>query len=152
MSKFIVTKELGRLARWLRILGFDTVYYKGDNRGSLIIEALREDRIIITRNKKKIDDLGKKTIVIDSSNLLEQLNELIKKVSVFLDRNKMFTRCVLCNTVLDEVRKDVVRDNVPEYVFKTHNTFMRCSNCKKIYWEGSHWGNINKVLDSLRKE
>ncbi|HIE36152.1 MAG TPA: hypothetical protein EYP89_02825 [Candidatus Omnitrophica bacterium] len=57
--KFILTKELGRLARWMRILGFDTIYFKSDNIGTLIVEALRENRIIITRRKQKIEGLEK---------------------------------------------------------------------------------------------
>ena len=152
MNKFIVTKELGKLARWLRILGFDTVYYTSDNMGSLIIEALRGDRVIVTRRRAKIDELDKRTVVITSSELKEQLRELRTKLNLHFDESKMFSRCVLCNSILFKTDKDSVKNEVPEYVFNTHNIFMKCNCCKKIYWEGTHWGNIKNVLSSLGGE
>jgi uncharacterized protein with PIN domain len=147
--KFIVTKELGRLARWLRILGFDTIYFKSDNKGTLILEALREDRIIITRSKQKRDELKKKTIEITSCNLEEQLKEIIIALNIKIDEKKMFTRCTLCNEPLVEVEKESVKDLAPEYVYKTKSLFMKCPGCNKIYWHGSHWGRVKEVIELL---
>jgi hypothetical protein len=147
--RFIVTKELGRLSRWLRILGFDVVYFKSDNIGTLILEALREDRLIVTRKKRKIGDLEKKTVMILSAELEEQLKEIISKAGLKIEENKMFTRCTVCNCVLQEVKKEDVKEMVPEYVYKSQNFFMCCPECKKIYWQGSHWGNIKEVIAKL---
>ena len=147
--KFVLTKELGRLVRWLRILGFDTVYFKSDNKGTLILEALREDRIIITRTKEKIGDLEKKTVVVLSNKLEEQLKEVINKLNLKVDENKMFTRCTICNEILKEVKKEDVKKNIPGYVYKTQNLFMQCLSCGKVYWQGSHWGNVKKTIASL---
>jgi len=146
-----VTKELGKLVRWLRILGFDTLYYTSDNIGSLIIEALRDDRIIVTRRRAKIDELDKKTVVVESNELKEQLRELKAKLNLHFYENKMFSRCVLCNSILFKAEKTSIKNEVPEYVFNNHNIFMRCNYCKKIYWEGTHWGNIKNVLNSLEE-
>lgn len=147
--KFILTKELGKLARWIRIFGFDATYYTSEAFGSLIIEALRDDRVIITRCKKKIAPLEKKTVVITSDNILRQLQEVIQKLGLSIDKNMMFTRCVVCNRLLEEVQKREIKDKVPAYVFETHTQFMHCPECKRIYWEGSHWGNIRKTLESI---
>lgn len=148
MYKFIVTKELGKLARWLRILGFDTSYYVSDSIGSLIIESLREDRIIVTKRRGKIDEL-KKVIVVNSNDVKMQLKEIMEKLDLVIDKDKMFMRCVLCNELLRKITKEEAKDKVPEYVFKIHTDFMTCIKCGRIYWQGSHWGNINNVLKDI---
>ncbi len=145
--KFIVTKEMGRLARWLRILGFDTLYFKSDNKGTLVLEALREDRIIITRSKEIHEELKKKTIQITSCNLKEQIKEIITVLNIKLDEKKMFTRCTLCNTALEDIEKEKVQGIAPEYVYKTQEHFMKCPACNKIYWHGSHWGRVKEVIE-----
>ncbi|MDD5194594.1 MAG: Mut7-C RNAse domain-containing protein [Candidatus Omnitrophica bacterium] len=144
--KFIVTKELGKLSRWLRIAGFDTLYFTKDNLGTLIITALRDQRTIVTRKRGKIDDLEKNTVVISSENLKEQLAELFTKLSLVVDKKAMFSRCTLCNEVLQEAKKDKLRDFLPPYVYMHQDYFMQCPGCKKIYWRGSHWGNIKEAL------
>jgi len=147
--KFILTKELGRLARWLRILGFDVTYYDSNNLGTLIIEALREERIIVTRRKSKIDELEKKTVVIAYDDVKGQLRQLIEKLNLQIDKGRMFTRCVICNQILVEAKKEEMKNRVPEYVFKTQKDFMACPSCQRVYWQGSHWGNINKILEDI---
>lgn len=147
--KFILTKEIGRLSRWLRILGFDTVYFASDNLGTLILEALREDRIIITRKKAKIDDLEKKTVVISSEKLERQLKEVVEKLNLKIAPEQLFSRCAMCNTILGEVEKAAVKEVVPPYVYKTQKLFRQCPGCKRIYWQGSHWGNVKKALKGI---
>ena len=147
--KFIVTKELGRLARWLRILGFDTVYFSSDNKGTLIVQALREDRIIVTRSKAKREELKKKSVEIASNELKAQLKEVIKALNIKIDEKRMFTRCTLCNEPLVEVEKEEVKGLVPEYVYKTKSLFMKCPACNKIYWQGSHRGRVKEVIKLL---
>jgi uncharacterized protein with PIN domain len=144
--KFILTNELGRLVRWLRILGFDTVYFKSNNIGTLIIETLREDRFIITRRQTKIDDLQKRTLVLTSDNLKEQLKDVMQNLKLQINENEMFTRCPMCNTVLTEIKKEEAKERIPSYVYGTQNEFRQCNLCKKLYWKGTHWGNIKEAL------
>ncbi len=146
--KFILTKELGRLSRWLRILGFDTIYYRGDTLGTLIIQALRDNRTIITR-RKDIKHLQKCTVVVDSNKLYAQLQEVKDKLSLKIDKEKMFTRCTLCNRELKEVEKEKVKKLIPEYVYQHQKLFRYCSACNKVYWAGSHWGNVSEVIAKL---
>lgn len=147
--KFILTNELGKLARWLRIMGFDAVYFKSNNIGTLIIQALREDRIIVTRRQSKIDDLEKKTVVLKNDNLNRQLNEVINKLNLKINENEIFTRCAVCNEILVKVKKEEVKDFIPEHVYKTKNEFRQCVQCNRVYWQGSHWGNIKEVIIKL---
>jgi uncharacterized protein with PIN domain len=147
--KFILTKELGRLAKWLRILGFDTAYFNQDNLSSLIIQALREERIIITRNQRLPKSTGLKIVLIKQEVLKEQLQEILKILKIQPDSDMMFSRCIICNVELTDIRKDKVKDRVPEYVFKTQDKFITCPRCNRIYWSGTHWGNVAKTLDRI---
>lgn len=146
--KFIVTTELGRLATWLKVLGFDTVVEK--NKREIVIRSLREDRIIVTRDSKMSRFTGVRMFKIESDFVEEQVGQLIKELNIKIDRNNIFKRCILCNEILDIVKKDEVKDGVPPYVFNTHESFMKCPKCRKIYWQGSHWELVNRFLDKLK--
>jgi uncharacterized protein with PIN domain len=147
--KFIVTKEVGRLARWLRILGFDAVYYDQDNTARVLLLALREQRIVVTRNKLLFDTISAKAVYLTQEKVEEQLTAVIEKLGIGIDEEKMFSRCVLCNKVLVPVDKQSIKERVPAYVYKTQDAFMECSRCLRVYWPGTHWGNIRKALKGL---
>lgn len=146
--KFIASRELGRLVKWLRILGFDTAYFK-ENKSSLIICALREERLVLTRNKVLLKDRALKTLFIKSEEIKEQLKQIKGDLNIEFDSSKMFTRCILCNMVLSRVAKDEVVSKVPKYVFDTQEEFSRCSQCNRIYWQGTHWGNVQHCLEEI---
>lgn len=147
--KFILTKELGRLAKWLRILGFDTAYFKQDKLSSLIIHALREERIVLTRNQRLPKERGLRVIFIQSETIKKQVAEILNTLKIKPDRGMMFSRCILCNAELTEIAKEKVKDRVPEYVFKTQEHFITCPECKRIYWQGTHWGNVRETLGKI---
>ena len=148
--KFILTKELGRLAKWLRILGFDTVYYNRDNLSSLIIQALRDERIILTRNQRLPQARGMKILLIKNEKIKKQVEEVLKTLKIRPDPEIMFSRCILCNEELADMAKDKVKDKVPDYVFKTQEDFITCPKCQRIYWQGTHWGNVQKTLEEIK--
>ncbi|MFA5410700.1 MAG: Mut7-C RNAse domain-containing protein [Candidatus Omnitrophota bacterium] len=147
--KLILTKELGRLAKWLRILGLDTVYSKEDNPGSLIIRALRDDRVIITRNHRLSKPSGIKVVLLKSERLREQIPEISRALKIRPDKKTMFNRCTICNELLAEISKPAAKDKVPEYVFQTQEAFLACPQCKRIYWPGTHWGNVARILEEI---
>ena len=147
--KFIVTKEAGKLARWLRILGYDTIYYTGIDKGRLIIEALRDGRIIITRSKGSFGVLKTKTVHVCGNEVSAQLKEVLRTLSLSVDKKKMFSRCAFCNHALCVVEKHTVERQVPSFVFQTHDVFRRCPACGKVYWEGTHWGNIRETIEKI---
>ncbi len=146
MVKFILTEEVGKLCRWLRILGFDAEYFSEDNLGSLVIKALRENRIIVTR-RKRIDDL--RFIKVYANDVKEQLREVLRQLNLKPDEEKMFTRCVICNKTLEKVEKEKVKEKVPLYVYQTQNEFYQCPVCLRIYWQGTHWGNVKETIKEL---
>jgi len=147
--KFILTKELGRLSRWLRILGYDSEYFQSDNSGSLIIRALRDNRIILTRNHHLPQLRGVRIVLIKTECLKEQLPELVKVLGLKPEAAKMFSRCLLCNMELVIADKEKIKDKVPEYVFETQDDFLSCPACQRIYWNGTHWGNVAKTLREI---
>ena len=147
--KLLLTRELGRLAKWLRILGFDTEYFKEANISSLIIQALRENRVIITRNHRLPRSAGLRVVLIKEEKLKEQLREVLKALEISLDSVLMFSRCIICNEELVEIAKDQIKDRVPEYVFNTQKDFISCPKCERIYWQGTHWGNVETILKEI---
>lgn len=147
--KFIITKELGRLSKWLRILGFDAAYFTRDSMGSLIIEALKDDRIILTRYHKIPQNRGVKILNVNSDSVKEQLSQVLSELQLKPDQEFMFTRCILCNAALESIEKEKVKTRVPEYVFNTQENFITCPLCKRIYWQGTHWGNVQKILKEI---
>ncbi|MCK9614005.1 MAG: Mut7-C RNAse domain-containing protein [Candidatus Omnitrophica bacterium] len=149
--KFIVTRELGKLVRWLRIIGFDAVFYDKESKGTLIIQALRDDRIIVTRTKERIDDLQKKTIVVTCDNVKEQLQEVIGKLKLKIEEEKMFSRCTLCNELLVAAKKEEVKELIPERVYNQQTAFKKCSACGKVYWQGSHLAKVSAIVNEFQR-
>jgi hypothetical protein len=148
--KFLLTKELGRLAKWLRILGFDARYSQEVKSATLIIEALREGRQIITRNHHLPKPKGQKIIILESEKIQEQLPEVLKALKISADSAKMFTRCIVCNAELIDIEKESVKGKVPEYVYQTQEDFLACPQCKRIYWQGTHWGNVQQIMKEIK--
>ena len=144
--KFIITKELGRLARWLRILGFDAEYFPDPNRSSLIITSLRDARIILTRNGHMSPVSGIRMLRIKHDELKNQLAQVMRELDIKLDEDALFTRCILCNKELESAKKESIKDKVPEYVYESQKDFVICPSCKRVYWHGTHWGNVRKML------
>ena len=148
--KFLLTRELGRLSKWLRILGFDAEYYNQDNVSTLIIQALRDNRIIITRNSRLPKPTGIRIVLISSEKINQQVPEVVGLLKLKLDSSRMFTRCIICNRELAPIDKHQVKDKVPEYVFNTQEEFVTCPRCQRIYWQGTHWGNVARTLEEIK--
>ena len=117
----------------------------------MIVQALRDERIILTRNQRLPQSRGVTIIRITAETLKAQIPQITKALKIKLDSQRMFTRCILCNEALTDIEKEKVRDWVPEYVFKTQNDFVRCPKCNRIYWQGTHWGNVASTLKEIDK-
>ncbi len=149
-AKFIADKMLGRLAKWLRILGYDTSYFNGEKRSDLIIWSLREERIILSRDSHLGKRQGFGRLILESDMVEEQLKKVIEYFSLRIDTSKIFTRCVICNHLLEKILKSEVKDKVPSYVFETQDKFMSCRRCQKIYWQGTHWDKVKKIVGEIK--
>jgi len=150
MAKLLLTKELGRLAKWLRILGYDAEYARESNPASLIIQALRQERVILTRNHRLPASRGIKIITLKTQKLKEQLVETLRELKVDPQTDRMFSRCTICNKELVSIDKTKIKGKVPEYVYNTQENFFVCTACNRIYWQGTHWGNVNSIMKEIK--
>jgi uncharacterized protein with PIN domain len=148
--KFLVDRMLGKLAKGLRMLGYDVVYYRGEDAYPMISLARREGRVILTRNTKLIPKRTEDRIIqVTENNPYLQLKELLQKRYVTLDEEKFFSRCLVCNALLDEIPRDEVEGEVPDFIFRQHKEFFRCPQCQRIYWPGTHQKNMQKKIEEL---
>ena len=128
---------LGKLAKWLRVLGHDTHYQSYYQEGD-IERLVKEGRYLLSRHKKR-SERYRSAILINSNHVGVQLAELNKKVCLAPDQSNWFGRCLICNTLLKESRMAEARENVPEYIYYQNVTALRfCPSCGRYYWPGSH--------------
>ena len=148
--KFIVDRMLGKLAKQLRMLGYDALYYRGEDVYPLIRLGRQEGRVILTRNTKLIPRRPEDVILrITEDQPLLQLKELIQKANIEIDEGKVFSRCLLCNTLLDPISRMEVEGKVPDFIFYQQKEFLRCPQCQRIYWPGSHQENMQRRIEAL---
>jgi uncharacterized protein with PIN domain len=147
--QFAADKMLGRLARWLRIIGQDVIYGPDLSGAGLIRAARRENRQILTRDRA----LGRKNpppyLLIRSDHFREQLKQVIEEFGLEPLKDA-FTRCVECNTRFEPVEKTEVESKVPPYVFGTQEKFSFCRKCRRVYWPATHQQKMLEELKSLR--
>jgi uncharacterized protein with PIN domain len=148
--KFLADRMLGKLAKELRMLGYDTLYYRGENTYPLIKLAREEGRVILTRNSKLIPRRPEDRIVrVMEDKPALQLRELIQKKVISLNEENLFSRCLLCNMFLDEILREEAEGKVPDFIFYQLKAFSRCPQCLKIYWQGSHQDHMGKKIEEL---
>lgn len=150
---FIADAMLGSLAKWLRILGFDTLYFKTIDDNELVKIARQEQRILLTRDthlvkRKKIDSY----ILIRSNEVSGQLKEVLLWIKNQGSKVKGNPRCAVCNGELSTADKESVANDVPEHVFLNFSSFFRCQSCGKVYWEGSHKKEMDAKIQEVLKE
>ena len=145
--KFLADNMLGSLARWLRFLGFDTAYPDVLTDKDLKELARQENRVLLTRDKElsKAKDIA--VVYIESIDLKEQLVQVVANYNLKI--TSAFSRCSLCNSLLDPVDKKEVEGKVPEKVFNLQDEYWECQKCKKFYWQGTHYQGIKKKLEEL---
>jgi uncharacterized protein with PIN domain len=143
--RFIADVMLGRLARWLRALGYDTLYFSDMEDAALARRALAEGRILLTRDVELTRRRGLETSLIVDDDVTRQLRQVVR--ARHLSTQDAFTRCIHCNTRLVECEGVEAEPYVPPYVYATQTRFRRCSNCGRIYWRGTHWARMRAALD-----
>jgi len=149
--KFIADAMLGRLARWLRILGHDVVYESSISDNDLIARAIHERRIILTMDRKLAErESAKNSLLINSPSYKEQLKQVITHYNIDY-KSGIFTRCLVCNNLLEPIEKEKIKDRIPPYVYSTQDEFDICQQCGRIYWSGTHRVKMLKMLDEILK-
>ncbi|MGO9116282.1 MAG: Mut7-C RNAse domain-containing protein [Desulfomonilaceae bacterium] len=134
---FDVDGMLGRLAKWLRILGFDAAYPRS---------APTADRYFVTTRKQK----GILQIIIVTANdSMQQLKQVLTAISVRPDPSMFFSRCLICNIPVVEISRADAAGQVPEEIFGSRSEFHECPRCRRVYWEGSHLSRMSRRLKSV---
>jgi uncharacterized protein with PIN domain len=153
--RFIVDHNVGKLARWLRMMGYDSVFFEGPDDSAMVRQALAEGRIVLTRDtgimKRRVVISGRlKAVLLGSEDPDEQMRQLLGSVDL-LAGARPFTLCLECNAALVERSPAEVRDRVPPYVFRTQEQYMECPRCRRVYWRGTHWQAMKKKLEEMRE-
>jgi uncharacterized protein with PIN domain len=147
--RFLVDSMLGTLAKWLRILGFDTAYHAHLDDDEIVRLARAEGRVLLTRDTGLSRRKGLRCLLVESSLLEEQLSQVLQAFD--LDSTAPFSRCPVCNILLEDVSKHEARGQVPPYVFQTQDAFRLCPECGRFYWRGTHWQKMLQRVDKLKE-
>ncbi len=153
---FLIDAMLGNIAKKLRLLGYDSSYSSSIKDSKLIEEAIKDDRIIVTKDQQ-LTNLAKKEklpfILITANKEIEQILQIYKKLK--LEKGKIdasTSRCTLCNGTLNPIEKNLLYKKIPEGIFKNSKNFWLCSICNKIYWQGSHIDNLQEFVLRLNEK
>jgi len=152
--RFIADNNVGKLARWLRLIGYDTLLFKQKDDGQMIKIALSENRVILTKdtqfmNRRLVTNGTLKTIHIKQDDPKLQVQELVETLN--LDYHfKPFSLCLECNRALIARDRQEVQNLVPTHVLETQTQYTECPACHRIYWPGTHWQAMVKKLQDLQ--
>ena len=147
--RFVADAMVGKLARWLRVLGLDVLYDSSLDDHQLVALARREGRVLLTRDVPLASGTnGPERFLIESGEFREQLLQVVRVYRLDPWRG-LFSRCIDCNTLLEPALPEETRDRVPPYVFSTQTRFKRCRHCDKILWGGTHRNHMRRLLEGL---
>ncbi|MFC1921091.1 Mut7-C RNAse domain-containing protein [Chloroflexota bacterium] len=154
--KFIVDHNAGKLVKRLRMMGYDTVFFTGEDDWAMVITALHEDRIVLTKDtaimKMGVAISGKlKTMLIRSDKPEEQIKQVIRAYGLN-NESGFFTICMECNRLLEKKTREQVKDKVPPYVLQTQSDFMECPSCNRIFWKGTHWQAMAEEIKKMMRD
>jgi len=147
---------LGKLTRWLRMMGHDAVYLNDAKDQDLVKDAIKEERVLLTSDValyRYATARGVEAFLVKGRTEAERLASLANRFKLDLEVDTSQSRCPTCGSLLEVASKDQVRGKVPETTFNVFDEFWTCPSpqCGKVYWQGSHWENIGAVLEEARK-
>jgi uncharacterized protein with PIN domain len=150
--RFLADCNVGRLARWLRALGYDASYHTRIGDAELVREAAAESRVVLTRDrdltKRRVIQSGVvRAILIRDDDVTKQLRQVFAELG--LELKEALTRCIECNSELQPRVASTVAERVPHYVRMTQSRYSECPDCGRIYWAGTHWQRMREVLAGL---
>ncbi len=153
--KFIADGMLGKLSRWLRMLGQDVEYSTQLSDDELLAAAKTEGRILLTRDfelYQRAIGRGIEAFYVQGKTESERLAELAKRFSVPLEIDMDKSHCPRCNAKLNAATKEQVKDDVEENTFLYYDRFWKCPNCGHVYWQGAHWKQITQTLNQAQQK
>jgi uncharacterized protein with PIN domain len=148
-NKFIADINLGNIVKYMRVLGLDLFYDSLLSTREIIEISKRENRVILTKNRKllKFKDVSH-GIFIRPGTTTEQIRRIIDYLDI-KDNIKPFSRCLRCNTILKSVQKEKILDRIPPKTKEFCDEYVQCQFCDKIYWKGTHFINMQKVVRQI---
>jgi len=145
-AQFVADAMLGKLAKWLRVLGYDT-YYQPGYTPEILASLVGEGRVLLTRHRKRAEQSGHMGVLIHSNHVGEQLSELARALNLKPDPSAWFSRCLVCNVPLSASSEADAREKVPDYIFHQNvNQIRFCPTCGRHYWPGSHRSRMEAQL------
>ena len=154
-QRFLADAMLGRLARWLRIMGFDTAYLKSAGDDEVLERARSSGRVLLTRDAglaARAEGEGVRVLRVEGNSLEGQLAQVAAAFSLQLKEEPGFERCALCNTPLEPVEREQAEGRVPAGTFERAGEFFFCPRCQKFYWHGGHWKDIRSKVHAIEKK
>ena len=135
------------------MMGFDSLFFSGEDDSQMVRQALVEDRILLTRDtgimKRRVVTSGRlKAVLMESEEPEQQMRQIVSAIDI-KSQSQPFTICLECNQPLIERNPSEVKDRVPPYVYKTQTKYMECPECHRIYWRGTHWKAMLNKLDGI---
>jgi uncharacterized protein with PIN domain len=152
--RFLTDGMLGKLTRWLRILGHDVEYTGSMEDKDLIRKAWKEKRILLTRDVelyRQAIEKGAEAFLIKDPNQTANLADLARRFGFKLEVDVKISRCPKCNGRIDVVSKSDVIEKVPATTSSNYDEFWQCRSCGQVYWRGAHWQRIDETLEEAKK-
>lgn len=149
--KFVADQMLGRLSKWLRLMGYDTLYFHSIDDSRLIRLAREQKRVLLTRDtglikRREVKRSLIKAVFIEDDLVSLQLGQLQKLFKLRLSSTRF---CPECNVPLQAISKSSVQNYVPPYVYQTQRKFSHCPQCRRYFWAGTHWQRIEERIREL---
>ncbi|MHA1224578.1 MAG: Mut7-C RNAse domain-containing protein [Candidatus Heimdallarchaeaceae archaeon] len=152
MNKFYADSMLGKLSRFLRFFGYDTLYRTSESIGEMLATSSKEKRIVLSQSKDVIRVCKKnniKSLQVPTTTIQDQLKLLKKELALDFSIPPKTMLCSICNGKLDKKDKEELLDQIPKGTAKFYTDFWQCKNCGKVFWMGSHWEDIKRIITEI---
>ena len=149
MIQFVADAMLGRLTRWLRILGYAVFYDQALSDDQILALAQDKNGILLTRDyelHKRAQHQDMRSLYLRGVTVLDKLVEIATRYSISFHLDASISRCAKCGDHLQQVDKTTIQTEIPAGTFSHFSAFWRCETCGKVYWQGSHWNRISQTV------
>ena len=147
--RFVTDIHLGRLTRYLRLLGFDTLYYNDFNHRGLIEISFRQARVLLTRNRRLLKNkVITRGLWVRDVDPRKQLKWIFRRLDLYADASP-FSRCLCCNGLVRPISKQEVAHRLPSRIRSGHQFFSLCSSCDRVYWKGTHFKRMSRFVQEM---
>jgi uncharacterized protein with PIN domain len=150
--KFIIDCMLGKLAKWLKIFGFDVLYFPKIEDGELLALTQKEKRTLLTRDNALLQKAkGIKSLFIESEKWEEQVGQVLEEFNLWKDADP-YSRCIECNSELKNLSKSKAKNLVTAYVYEHAKSFAICPQCGRVFWQGTHFKDMKAKIEGILKK